>query len=76
LLLRPAVAVTLGIRAGVRDARASRPACLWTIIADAGQRRTMLRGGWRDASRLLASATGLDILIRSKCSDSSTRCRR
>ena len=63
-VIQPAVAVTLAIRAGLRDARAGRPPFLWTAITDARQRRAMLRGGWRDVSRLFAVATTIDILYQ------------
>ena len=61
-VIQPAVAVTLAIRAGLRDARANRPPFLWTAITDARQRRAILLGGWRDVSRLFAVATTIDIL--------------
>jgi hypothetical protein len=64
LVIQPAVAVTLAIRAGVRDAHAGRPPYLWTAITDARQRRAMLLSGWRDVCRLFAIATSLDVLYQ------------
>jgi hypothetical protein len=63
-VIQPAVAVTLGIRAGVRDARANRPPYLWMAITDGRHRRPILLSGWRDVSRLFAVATGLDIVYQ------------
>ena len=49
-MLQPAVAVTLAIRAALRDARADRPPFLWTAITDARQRRAMLLGACSQAN--------------------------
>lgn len=63
-LLQPAVALTLGILAGLRDARAQRPAYLWTVLTDADGRRHLLLDGWRDVSKLFVVATALDTLYQ------------
>jgi hypothetical protein len=63
-LLQPLMATILAVRAGIRDARADRPPFLWTVITDAGQRRTLLRGGWQDVTRLFTVAVVVDILYQ------------
>lgn len=63
-VIQPTVAVTLAIRAGLRDARTGRSPFLRTAIADARQRRAILLDGWRDVSRLFAVATTIDVLYQ------------
>jgi hypothetical protein len=63
-VIQPAVAVTLAIRAGVRDARDGRPPYLRTLIVDSSRRRTMLLSGWVDIKRLFVLAAGFDILYQ------------
>ncbi len=64
LLLQPTVAVILGVRAGLRDANAGRPAYLWSILRDSTERRILVRGGWLDVARLTAMAIGVDALYQ------------
>ena len=45
-VLQPLVAVLLGIRDGVADAKVGRPPHLWGLLFDAAARQTMLRQGW------------------------------
>jgi hypothetical protein len=63
-LLQPTVAVTLAIRAGIRDARAGRPAFLATLVGDVGRRLELLRSGWADIGQLFAVAFVLDTLYQ------------
>lgn len=36
------------IRAGIKDAKAGRPAYLWSAFTNAAHRKELLRGGWKD----------------------------
>jgi hypothetical protein len=63
-VIQPAVAATLAIRAGMRDARAHRSAYLWALVTGAGDRRTMISSAWQDIGRLFAFATILDSLYQ------------
>jgi len=47
LILQPSVAVILAIRAGLRDARAGRPAYLGAVLMDLDHRKDLLREGWK-----------------------------
>src|SRR5215831_6572134 len=53
-ILQPTVAALLAICAGIRDARARRPAHGWAIITDRVHRRELLRESWHDVARLFA----------------------
>ncbi len=47
LFLQPAMALFFGIRDGLKDARAGRPAYLWTIFTDPTARSYLLHEGWK-----------------------------
>lgn len=59
-IVQPLVAMLLGIRAGVRDARAGEPPFLWTVARVPERRRERVLGGLRDLSSVLLLAAVLD----------------
>ena len=59
-VLQPTVALALGIRAGIRDARTGQGPYLWALLTGADRRRALLRQGWKDVSRLFMVAAGID----------------
>jgi hypothetical protein len=61
-ILQPLVAAILAVRAGLRDARTSRPAYGWAIITDSAHFRDLLREGWKDVARLFFVAVLVDII--------------
>jgi len=62
LILQPIAAAILAVRAGLRDARARRPAYGWAIVTDWVQRRDLLREGWKDVARLFVVAVLIDVI--------------
>jgi hypothetical protein len=64
LIIQPAVAIFLAIRAGFKDARQNRPPFLWTILCDPAHRHEFLRQGWKDVGKVFAVATILDIIYQ------------
>jgi hypothetical protein len=64
LVLQPAVAVFLAIRAGVHDARDGRPAYLWTVVTNAEDRRELLREGWMAVAKVFAAAVAIDVIYQ------------
>jgi hypothetical protein len=64
VVVQPAVAAFIAIRAGLNDARTGRPAYGWTVITDPVQRHALLREGWKDVARLLAIAVLIDIVYQ------------
>ena len=61
-IIQPLVATALDIRAGLKDARAGRPAYGWTVVTQAGTRRALLLEGWGDVGRLFLVAVGIDVI--------------
>jgi hypothetical protein len=61
-ILQPAVAIALGIRHGMGDARAHRPPFLWALIFHGSQRAFLLRNAVTGIRDLIAVAILLDII--------------
>jgi hypothetical protein len=64
LLLQPAIAIFLAVRAGLHDARDHQPAYFWALINNAEHRRAMLRDGWRDIGKVFVIAIILDVIYQ------------
>jgi hypothetical protein len=64
LILQPAVAVLLALRAGMRDARDGRPPFLWSALSDQGSRRELIRQGWKDVGKVFIVALVLDAIYQ------------
>ena len=60
LLIQPAVATLIAIRAGLKDAREGRPAFLWAALSNPGYRPELLRQGWKDVGKVFILAMVLD----------------
>jgi hypothetical protein len=62
IIIQPMVATFLAIRAGLRDARAGRPAYGWTVATDPVHRRELIRQGWKDVRRLFTAVIIVDLI--------------
>jgi len=63
-ILQPALASLLAIRAGWKDARASRPAFLWEAFTNSAARSELLRSGWKDMGKAFVMAAILDAVYQ------------
>ncbi len=64
LVLQPAVAVFLAIRAGVHDARDGRAPYFWTILTNPDDRRALLREGWTAVAKVFVAAVVIDVVYQ------------
>src|SRR3954453_14136316 len=64
LILQPAVAILLALRAGMRDAREGRPPFLWAVLSDQSCRRELMRQGWKDVGNVFLVALALDSIYQ------------
>ena len=64
LLLQPLMATVLGIRAGLKDAKAGHPPYFWSVAKaeDKYDRRALLRHGWADIGKIFTIAIALDVI--------------
>jgi hypothetical protein len=63
-LIHPAIAIAIGVRAGLRDARQGRSPYLWSAVTTPGDRAALLRGGWMDMQVAFVIAVVLDSLYQ------------
>jgi hypothetical protein len=63
LIVQPAVAILLGLRAGLRDARAGQPPFL-AILCHPEHRRERLRQAWRDIRSVFVAAAVIDAVYQ------------
>ena len=64
LIMQPAIASLLAIRAGWKDAKAGRPAFLWEAVTNPAARTELLRSGWKDMSKAFLIAVVLDAVYQ------------
>ena len=64
LIIQPAVAAILAIRAGLRDAHQDRPPFLWAVLWNPAHRRELLRQGWKDVGKVFLLAAILDVVYQ------------
>ena len=64
LIVQPAVATILAIRAGLRDARQDRPPFFWAVLWNKAHRRELLRQGWKDVGKVFVLAVILDVVYQ------------
>ena len=63
--MQPLVAAGFAISSvSVKDARAGRPAFLWTVVTDPAQRSALLRSGWKDVGKVFMLAVILDAIYQ------------
>ena len=63
-ILQPTIAILLGVRGGLRDARAGHPPYLFGLIFAGGRRRELLRSGLAAIRNLLAAGIILDLVFQ------------
>jgi hypothetical protein len=62
LILQPLTAAFFACRAGLRDARAGRPAFGWAIIANPAVRREFMREARQELTRMFVFAVVIDLV--------------
>ena len=62
--LQPLMADALAVHDGMKDARAGRPAYLFSLASDPAGRRARLRDGWKSIGRIFLLAFGLDVIYQ------------
>ena len=63
-LMQPIVAISIAIRAGLRDARENKPAFLWEAATNQSERTKLIHSAWKDISKLLFIAFVLDCIYQ------------
>jgi len=63
-LLQPMIAIVLGIRAGLADAKVGNPPYLFGLLLGAGRRRELLRSGVVGVRNLVALGIIMDLVFQ------------
>jgi hypothetical protein len=63
-VLQPLVAILLGVRSGVADARAGRPPYLWALTTDRQRRGALMQEGFATVANLLLMGILLDSVFQ------------
>jgi hypothetical protein len=63
-ILQPTIAILLGVRGGLADARAGHPPYLFGLLFAGGRRRELLRSGMVAIRNLLAAGIILDLVFQ------------
>jgi len=64
IILQPAMALLLALKAGLKDAREGRPPFLWTVVTDPPQRAELLRQAWKAIARVFVLAIVMDLIYQ------------
>ena len=64
IILQPAMALLLALKAGLKDAREGRPPFLWTVVTDPLQRAELLRQAWKAIARVFVLAIVMDLIYQ------------
>lgn len=64
LLLQPAMAAILAIKAGLADARTGKPPYFWALFTDPTHRAEMLKDGWKSVGKVFVLAMVLDAIYQ------------
>lgn len=63
-MIQPLVATIYAVLDARKDARAGRPAWLWTVFTSRESRRELLHDGWKSVGKVFILATVLDIIYQ------------
>lgn len=64
LVLQPAVATFLAIRAGLQDARTGNLPYTWAVLTDPAHRRDRMREGWKTVAKVFVAAVAIDLVYQ------------
>lgn len=60
-IIQPVISSILGVRDGIKDARAGKPAYFFSLVTDPTHRRDMISQGWHAVLKVFIFALVLDI---------------
>lgn len=66
IILQPVMALIFAAIDGVKDAKAGKPAYFWAMLGNPGQRRELLRDGWKHFGKIFILAIVLDVVYQWK----------
>lgn len=64
LFLQPTMAVIFAVLDGMKDAREGKAPYFWALFTDPGERRSMLKNGWKSVGKIFILALILDTVYQ------------
>jgi hypothetical protein len=64
MILQPVMASIFAILAGLKDAKAGRPAYFWALFTQPAHRAEMLKDGWKSVGKVFVLAMVLDVVYQ------------
>jgi hypothetical protein len=64
VILQPVMASIFAILAGLKDAKAGKPAYFWALFTQPAHRAEMLKDGWKSVGKVFVLAMVLDIVYQ------------
>jgi hypothetical protein len=64
VVLQPAMALFLAVRAGLQDAREGKPPYFWGLFTHPAERDQMLKEGWKSISRVFILGVVMDLIYQ------------
>jgi hypothetical protein len=66
IIIQPLMAIIFATLGGIKDAKAGKPAYLWAAITSPGQRKELLKDGWKHFGKIFILAIVLDVIYQVK----------
>lgn len=63
-ILQPLMSLILAFKAGLRDSKKGQAPYFWGLISQKGERKELVREGWKDLAKLFVIALVLDIIVQ------------
>lgn len=64
IYMQPIMATVFAVIAGLKDAKAGKPAYFWALFTQPDHRRDMLKDGWKSVGKVFVMAMVLDIVYQ------------
>lgn len=65
-IVQPLMAITFAIVDGVKDAKARKRAYFWALVSTSGDRKQLMKDGWKSIGRIFILAIILDSIYQMK----------
>jgi len=63
-ILQPIVSLIFAVKAGLRDSKSGEVPYFWGLVSGKGERKDLLKEGWKDVGKLFIMALLIDIIAQ------------
>ena len=63
-IMQPIVSLIFAVKAGLRDSKSGEVPYFWGLVSGKGERKDLLKEGWKDVGKLFVIALLLDIIAQ------------